>query len=124
MNGYLCQLKGTNDDRRVNSPCLAFEYECKLLFLRMGRSLADNSVIFYVIVLFDHFLCCLLLFDGSYHKKHIAGSLRFDVAVFLYGEGCFIHSIYLSGALCIGRFRLPLFCGKTSGKVFFKSLDF
>ena len=36
MNGYLCQLKGTNDDRRVNSPCLAFEYECKLLFLRMG----------------------------------------------------------------------------------------
>lgn len=74
MNGYLCQLKGTNDDRRVNSPCLAFEYECKLLFLRMGRSLADNSVFFYVIVLFDHFLCCLLLFDGSYHKSILLGA--------------------------------------------------
>lgn len=51
---------------------LLMQYPVIILSESLGFDvlLEDNSILFYIIVILYHLLCCLSLLIGSYHKKH------------------------------------------------------
>lgn len=52
--------------------CMLMQYPVIILIesLGVGRQLDDIALLFYIIVILQHLLCCLSLLIGSYHKKH------------------------------------------------------
>lgn len=51
---------------------MLMQYPAVVLIESLGidKLLADDSVVFYIIAILYHLLCCLSLLIGSYHKKH------------------------------------------------------